>query len=169
MRNLTKMRTLVRAVRQFRPALRSRGNFVLEGSSDSRDFWFNMDHRSLYSLSCCIDRISQSRYSHMNNRAISTDVATFTNGGWLCIVSESIFLLEVGMCLSKQIIYILIYLTDLMTEVNGGGPLLEYERRIAAGELLDGDECQVCLLFLVINSLCCVSLFGFTWSIGLTI
>lgn len=86
MRNLTKMRTLVRAVRQFRPALRSRGNFVLEGLSDSRDFWFSMDRRSMYSLSCCIDRISQSRFSHMNDRAMSTDVATFTNGGWFYIV-----------------------------------------------------------------------------------
>lgn len=25
-----------------------------------------------------------------------------------------------------------------------GGPLVEYERRIAAGELMDGDLCQVC-------------------------
>ncbi|KAE8690984.1 putative Clathrin assembly protein [Hibiscus syriacus] len=29
------------------------------------------------------------------------------------------------------------------TEVNGGGPLVEYERRISAGELFDGDACQV--------------------------
>ncbi|XP_073044993.1 uncharacterized protein [Primulina eburnea] len=28
-------------------------------------------------------------------------------------------------------------------EQNGGGPLVEYERRIAAGELLDGDACQL--------------------------
>ncbi|KAG6739806.1 hypothetical protein POTOM_057421 [Populus tomentosa] len=28
-------------------------------------------------------------------------------------------------------------------DVNGGGPLVEYERRIAAGELVDGDSCQV--------------------------
>ncbi|CAK7338113.1 unnamed protein product [Dovyalis caffra] len=27
--------------------------------------------------------------------------------------------------------------------VSGGGPLVEYERRIAAGELVDGDSCQV--------------------------
>nr|GMD27609.1 AFG1-like ATPase isoform X1 [Ipomoea batatas] len=30
-------------------------------------------------------------------------------------------------------------------EVNRGGPLVEYERRIAAGELFDGDACQVIL------------------------
>ncbi|XVE63466.1 hypothetical protein DITRI_Ditri07aG0022800 [Diplodiscus trichospermus] len=29
------------------------------------------------------------------------------------------------------------------TEVNRAGPLVEYERRIAAGELVDGDACQV--------------------------
>jgi hypothetical protein len=28
-------------------------------------------------------------------------------------------------------------------DVNGAGPLVEYERRIAAGELVDGDSCQV--------------------------
>ncbi|KAG6410522.1 hypothetical protein SASPL_128583 [Salvia splendens] len=37
--------------------------------------------------------------------------------------------------------------TDVATltngELNGGGPLLEYKRRIAAGELLDGDACQL--------------------------
>ncbi|KAK4257604.1 hypothetical protein QN277_007169 [Acacia crassicarpa] len=31
-------------------------------------------------------------------------------------------------------------------EVNGGGPLVEYERRIAAGELVDGDTCQLVTL-----------------------
>ncbi|KAL8497523.1 hypothetical protein ACS0TY_021016 [Phlomoides rotata] len=28
-------------------------------------------------------------------------------------------------------------------ELNGGGPLLEYERRVASGDLLDGDACQL--------------------------
>ncbi|KAL8493135.1 hypothetical protein ACS0TY_024373 [Phlomoides rotata] len=31
----------------------------------------------------------------------------------------------------------------VMTELKGDGPLVEYERRIAAGELLDGDACQL--------------------------
>lgn len=86
MRNLTKMRTLVRAVRHFRPALSSRGNFLHERSSDARNFWFNMDHRSIYSLSCSIDIFSQSRYTRMNDRAMSTDVAAVTNGGWLYLI-----------------------------------------------------------------------------------
>lgn len=30
-----------------------------------------------------------------------------------------------------------------MAETNGRGPLLEYERRVAAGDLLDGDAFQV--------------------------
>lgn len=30
-----------------------------------------------------------------------------------------------------------------MADANRGGPLVEYERRIAAGELFDGDACQV--------------------------
>lgn len=31
-----------------------------------------------------------------------------------------------------------------MAELNRDGPLMEYGRRIAAGELLDGDSSQVC-------------------------
>ncbi|KAL1553837.1 peroxisome-assembly ATPase [Salvia divinorum] len=101
------MRTLIRAGRIFRPAFRSRGYIIYEDSSRRHDFWFRMDHRSIYSMSHSIDEFCQSRYKHMIHRAaISTDVAT--NG-----------------------------------ELNGGGPLLEYKRRIASGELLDGDSCQL--------------------------
>ncbi|XP_047939132.1 AFG1-like ATPase isoform X1 [Salvia hispanica] len=103
------MRTLIRAARVFRPAFRSRGNIIYEGSSTRRDVWFRMDHRAIYSMSRSIDELCQSRYKHMIHRAtLSTDVATLMNG-----------------------------------ELNGGGPLLEYKRRIAAGELLDGDVCQL--------------------------
>ncbi|KAG6413100.1 hypothetical protein SASPL_125801 [Salvia splendens] len=103
------MRTLIRAARIFRPAFRSRGNIIYEGSSRRRDVWFRMDQRYIYSMSRSIDELCQSRYKHMIHRAtLSTDVATLTNG-----------------------------------ELNGGGSLLEYKRRIAAGELLDGDVCQL--------------------------
>ncbi|KAF7806581.1 AFG1-like ATPase isoform X1 [Senna tora] len=33
-----------------------------------------------------------------------------------------------------------------VTEINRGGPLVEYERRIASGELVDGDNCQIVTL-----------------------
>lgn len=47
-------------------------------------------------------------------------------------------------CESKKFKFFMVFtLTNLMTELNGGGPLLEYERRVAAGELMDGDACQV--------------------------
>ncbi|KAG6421223.1 hypothetical protein SASPL_117773 [Salvia splendens] len=104
-----KMRTLIRAVRQFRLGCRSRGNILYDASSRSRDFWFRMDHRSMYSMSRSINDFCQSKYTHMIHRAtISTDVAAMTHG-----------------------------------ELNGRGPLLEYGRRISAGELLDGDACQL--------------------------
>lgn len=103
------MRTLIRAVRQFRPAIRFRRNSIYDGSSRTLEFWLNMDHRSIHSLSCSMDKFFQSIHTpYIMHRTISTDVATFTNG-----------------------------------ETNGGGPLLEYERRVAAGELLDGDACQL--------------------------
>lgn len=42
---------------------------------------------------------------------------------------------------------------EAMAELKGDGPLVEYERRIAAGELLDGDACQVSSLFLELSFL----------------
>ena len=41
-----------------------------------------------------------------------------------------------------------------VTESNGerAGPLVEYERRIAAGELMDGDLCQVCIGGMLIDT-----------------
>ena len=30
-----------------------------------------------------------------------------------------------------------------IAEINGAGPLVEYERRVTSGELVDGDICQV--------------------------
>ncbi|KAI3444077.1 hypothetical protein Pfo_000742 [Paulownia fortunei] len=102
------MRTVIRAVRQFKPAFRYRGNFVYDGSAKRQDFWFNTNSLSLYSLARNVD-ICRCRYgSYMISRAISTDAAKVANG-----------------------------------ELNGDGPLMEYERRIAAGELLDGDACQL--------------------------
>lgn len=35
------------------------------------------------------------------------------------------------------------HVTNGVADVNRAGPLVEYERRIAAGELVDGDACQV--------------------------
>lgn len=104
-----KMRTLIRAVGQFRPALRFRGKIIYEGSSRTRDFWFNMDHRSIYSLSRSIDDFCQSRYTHTIHRAMSTDVATLPNGG--CILFYSILQLKVGLCwASKSIHFCFIWL-----------------------------------------------------------
>lgn len=45
-----------------------------------------------------------------------------------------------------------------MADVNRGGPLVEYERKIAAGELVDGDACQVYQEF---SSLCISNKFCF--------
>ncbi|KAI3446695.1 hypothetical protein Pfo_003360 [Paulownia fortunei] len=102
------MRTVIRAMRQFRPAFRYRGNLICDGSTKRQDFWFNMNHRSIYNVSSSTDICRCRHPSYMIHRAISTDAAKVTNG-----------------------------------ELNGGGPLLEYERRVVAGELLDGDACQL--------------------------
>lgn len=40
--------------------------------------------------------------------------------------------------------WIFIFLNKLVVELSRDGPLMEYGRRIAAGELLDGDASQVC-------------------------
>ncbi|PIN21888.1 putative ATPase [Handroanthus impetiginosus] len=102
------MRTVIRAVRQFRPVSRYRRNLVYDGSMRRQDFGSNVNHRSIYNLSSNSD-ICQCRHPwHMIQRAISTDAAELTNG-----------------------------------ELNVRGPLIEYERRVSAGELLDGDACQL--------------------------
>ena len=139
-----KMRTLIRAVRQFRPAFsRSRRNIIYDASSRSRDFWFRMDHRSMYSMSHSVNDFCQSKYTHMIHRAtISTDVAAMTNGGCLSFLKYPVT--EIWNMHGQAIDLNLIYLLNLNAELNGRGPLLEYGRRIAAGELLDGDACQVC-------------------------
>ncbi|KAL0334139.1 UNVERIFIED_CONTAM: AFG1-like ATPase [Sesamum angustifolium] len=102
------MRTVIRAVRQFRPAFRRRGNFVNDGSLKGQDFWFNTNYRSIYNVASGADIFWCRHPSYTIYRTISTDAAKITNG-----------------------------------ELNGGGPLVEYERRITAGELLDGDACQL--------------------------
>ncbi|KAK6151532.1 hypothetical protein DH2020_014167 [Rehmannia glutinosa] len=102
------MRSVIRAMRQFRPAFRYRGNFIYDGSTKRQDFWFNTNHRSIYNVSSSTDMCRCRHPSYIIHRAISADAAKVTNG-----------------------------------ELNRGGPLIEYERRVAAGELLDGDACQI--------------------------
>ncbi|KAL2227990.1 lactation elevated protein 1 [Sesamum indicum] len=102
------MRTVIRAVRQFRPALQRRGNFVNDGSLKGQDFWCNTNYRSIYNVASGADIFLCRHQSYRIYRTISTDAAKITTG-----------------------------------ELNGGGPLVEYERRITAGELLDGDACQL--------------------------
>lgn len=36
-----------------------------------------------------------------------------------------------------------LFLLMVIADVNKAGPLVEYERRISLGELVDGDSCQV--------------------------
>ncbi|KAK4404423.1 AFG1-like ATPase, partial [Sesamum angolense] len=101
------MRTVIRAVKKFRPAFWCRGNFIYVEAARKQDVWFNINIRSLYSLSRNVGAYRCRHPSYMISRAISADAAKVTNG-----------------------------------EVSRDGPLVEYERRIAAGELLDGDACQ---------------------------
>ncbi|KAL0286506.1 UNVERIFIED_CONTAM: protein AFG1, partial [Sesamum calycinum] len=101
------MRTVIRAVKKFRPAFWCRGNFIYVEAARKQDVWFNINICSLYSLSRNVGAYRCRHPSYMISRAISADAAKVTNG-----------------------------------EVSRDGPLVEYERRIAAGELLDGDACQ---------------------------
>ncbi|GER37322.1 AFG1-like ATPase family protein [Striga asiatica] len=102
------MKNVLRAVRQFRSALRCRGHIQSNGFTQRREFWLNKTHCSIYNISNSTDFYHQRHLSQIIHRAISTDAAKVANA-----------------------------------ELNGGGPLIEYERRVAAGELLDGDACQL--------------------------
>ncbi|KAK6127002.1 hypothetical protein DH2020_039251 [Rehmannia glutinosa] len=114
------MRSIIRAVRQFRAAFRYRGNIIYDGSTKRQDFWFNTNRRSIYNVSSSPDICRCRHPSYIIHRAISADAAKVTNG-----------------------------------ELNRGGPLIEYERRVAAGELLDGDACQRLYDELVENAEAC--------------
>ncbi|XP_050214732.1 uncharacterized protein LOC126665843 isoform X3 [Mercurialis annua] len=61
--------------------------------------------------------------SIVNSRTLSSDAAVKLSNG-------------VGFVFSM-------FLLVQSTDASRGGPLVEYERRIAAGELMDGDSCQV--------------------------
>ncbi|XP_073288781.1 uncharacterized protein [Primulina huaijiensis] len=102
------MRTAVRAIKQLRYALPSKGNFIYDGSRARQDSWFDMKTRGLYSPSSNAEICQFGHPLYTISRAMSVHAAKLING-----------------------------------EQNGGGPLVEYERRIAAGELLDGDACQL--------------------------
>lgn len=47
--------------------------------------------------------------------------------------------------------YLFFFLNGLVADINGAGPLAVYERRISAGELVDGDICQVCNIYIYIG------------------
>ena len=77
------------------------------------------------------------------SRALSVEAVKVANGGfvfgflyflyimkWVCFIIEARLLLLSHFCL-------------LMADTNRAGPLVEYERRISSGELVDGDTCQV--------------------------
>lgn len=83
------------------------------------------------------------------------DGSSRTQDFWFKMHHRSVYSLSYSMnnfCQRRHMPYMIhrALLTDVATvtngELNGGGPLLEYERRVAAGELLDGDACQLSTL-----------------------
>lgn len=104
--------------------------------------------RALIRAACRARSISQCAQVGAYDGCIST-------GGMLVVKSQasSIFLTSCSPCLEKgigiglqQLITSRTLLSsaakDLSKDVERGGPLVEYERRIAAGELMAGDKCQ---------------------------
>ncbi|CDP05629.1 unnamed protein product [Coffea canephora] len=102
------MRAILRSIRQFRSALRYRGDIFYNGLSKRQHCRVNKNGGSVYYTPQCTDFWRCQHPSYMISRALHTDAVNVANG-----------------------------------ELIQGGPLVEYERRIAAGELVDGDICQL--------------------------
>ncbi|OVA13125.1 ATPase [Macleaya cordata] len=110
------MRTIIRAVRHIRYISSLQERKILKSGlrRQRQESLLNSVQGSAYKLSSK-DECDRFLYSYMNSRALSTPAAKDTTE----VFSSSIM------------------------EGGRGGPLVEYERRIAAGELVDGDSCQV--------------------------
>ncbi|KAL2481073.1 AFG1-like ATPase family protein [Abeliophyllum distichum] len=102
------MRTIIRALRQYRSVSWNRGNYIYDGFVKRQDFWCNIIRWSAYSLSSNVDICRLRHQLNMISRAMWANAVNVTIG-----------------------------------EQNEAGPLVEYERRIASGELFDGDACQL--------------------------
>lgn len=74
-------------------------------------------------------------------RALSVDAAKASTGGLFFQDANDVMFFS---CQCKEwIVSLLFSYTFSSADASRAGPLIEYERRIAEGELMDGDMCQV--------------------------
>lgn len=150
------MRKALQSVRQIRSALWYRKDNVLSSLVRREHFSTDISRGCLCKLSYNGGIIRHSQPYYMSSRAMFADVATATNGGiWSY---EEFFLCTFCEYFNHMFLKLLAFdLVDSIIVETRGGPLVKYERRIAEGELLDGDACQVSSNTLVLkyNSVFC--------------
>ncbi|CAJ1944901.1 unnamed protein product [Sphenostylis stenocarpa] len=109
------MRNVLRSLRQLRPALQRQDSvlFSVNVAEESPCHFGKSCH--IHSLACRVVDHAETNFVK-NHLFVTTTRALSTDAAKL---------------------------TNRVTETSKAGPLVEYERRIASGELLEGDACQV--------------------------
>lgn len=145
------MRSVARSLRQLRPVFQRQKCILISGRVAETRFHFE---KGYHSLACRVADHAEinlfKNHAFTTTRALSVDAARLTNGGFPLFQALFFFNLNVSLCcigdglklLFPLISFILEFVVSV-TEANRAGPLVEYERRISSGELVDGDSCQV--------------------------
>lgn len=134
-----KMRKFVASVRYFRPVFQHQGAC---GMVKRPNFLVDTYSQSLYKQSYNVTILLGGHPSSMITRAPFTNEAQPTTGGMALRWFLGFFQRSKIGLLHKVLSFCLFCIINC-TELNKAGPLVEYERRISAGELVDGDVCQV--------------------------
>ncbi|KAM5554082.1 hypothetical protein ABKV19_026020 [Rosa sericea] len=133
------MRAIARSIHQFRSAaLRRQTCNYSTGFVRRRKLLTNSYSGLAHELP---NNAKFDRFPHpaiFGSRALSVDAVQVANGGNLLFLAALSFWWSIW-CIVSSVLLVL----GSMADANKGGPLVEYERRIAAGELVDGDACQV--------------------------
>ncbi|KAJ7955702.1 lactation elevated protein 1 [Quillaja saponaria] len=134
------MRSVARSLLQFRTAVQRQKCIYQFGSAKAKKYLIHTSSSSAYRMTNNAEIIFGYPTS-MFSRALSIDAATLSNAGALSFILH-VFVSQYYVGANLNVLSVLDIVISI-TDLNRAGPLVEYERRIAMGELVDGDNCQV--------------------------
>lgn len=138
------MRITVRSLRQFRHVFQRQSCVMINNLVAEKPCFFEkccQIHSSSYRV--IIDQpesdlIKNHAFITTSSRSVSTDAVKLTNEGFPWFL-----FFFFGQMKGFKVLFLIWFVFEFVAEINRRGPLIEYERRIANGELVDGDSCQV--------------------------
>jgi len=149
------MRNVIRSLRQLRPAFQSQDCVLFSVNvAQESPCHFGLScqiHSSAYIVADHAETNFVKNHSFVTTtRALSTDAAKLTNKGSHFFCSRCAGFRRVRNLFSY--VFFVLEFSVSVTETSKAGPLVEYERRIANGELVEGDACQVECLHFIFNA-----------------